>query len=355
MAGLAAQKAMPALMGSAKNPALRRFALKMRNAGSRPGVIGAAIGTLAGGLAGGLSNRSIYTGYNTGTGEEIGMFDRREAQNIFDTLSPGAQPGNFSVAAAGDMPSLGDSSPQVAYGVDLDEAIAEDPTLARDLLKRASYGPSLDDIRRDRRRILRKHSEGPEAGILYGALGAGGGHALGRLMAPGLEEAAFSAMDKAGFLKSLKFGLKNPRVARTLDSLIMDRKLAPVLAATGGLAGAAYGLTKDSSAFAAPVHDYKSTDYRDVLRDRKRIMRKQSAAYSTGLRALNLPKQSSRRREEASAQGAALLAALGGGTVAGLLNSPRIEDPEDFLEAVVPSALGSGALTYLWNRPWGRR
>ncbi len=64
--------------------------------------------------------------------------DEMEAQEIFDELSPGQQPGNFAVADAATMPGLGGDAPDMAYAVDLDEAINEDPVLQAALSKSSS-------------------------------------------------------------------------------------------------------------------------------------------------------------------------------------------------------------------------
>jgi len=147
-AGVAAQRAAAALAPRMTSPALQNFALKMRGAGRKPGLLGAGLGLLGGGLLGGMSNRSVNTIYDTGTGEALGYFAGRAPQNVFAQLSPGQQPGNFAVATREHFEDP-ETAPEIAYGVDLDEAVAEDPLLAASLLNNSGGQGKTSFIRRN--------------------------------------------------------------------------------------------------------------------------------------------------------------------------------------------------------------
>lgn len=128
-------------------------------ANPRTAAIGTLLGLAGGGLGGALSNRGVTTGYNTASGEELGFLDEMEARKVFDELNPGQQPGNFAVGDPQTMPGLGSGAPEVAYAVDLDEAISEDPILQASLMKGSSV---LDAVR---------YSYGLNAGRIGGYLG----------------------------------------------------------------------------------------------------------------------------------------------------------------------------------------
>lgn len=57
--------------------------------------------------------------------------ETRQAKKVFDALDPGNQPGNFAI---GDKALLSDlmgaeNAPNVAFGLDIDDAITEDPSM----------------------------------------------------------------------------------------------------------------------------------------------------------------------------------------------------------------------------------
>jgi hypothetical protein len=119
-----------------KNPMQARAKKMLGALGRRrgvPGLIGAGLGLGAGALMGGLSNRGVHTGFDPSTGTEIE--DTDQYRDIFDALEPGQHENNYAVGTRESlMDRLGGDAPSMAFGVDLDEAVQEDPSLAASLL-----------------------------------------------------------------------------------------------------------------------------------------------------------------------------------------------------------------------------
>jgi len=186
---------------------LRRFnrpgaAGRLEHMGGRAGLLGAGLGLGLGAAAGAVLNRNVRTGYDTNTGQEVGLLDEIEAQRIFDRLNPGQRPSNFAVGGAEDFEGFGPGAPEMGYAVDLDEAISEDPLLAKDLLKSSGNpwiselkGNFLDLLDRTTRRAPAS-SGAMRRAVPYGLAGAGAAVGLGGLYAvPGLIDEGSEALD----------------------------------------------------------------------------------------------------------------------------------------------------------------
>lgn len=151
----------------------------MKRLGRKGAILGGALGLLGGAAAGAINPTPNISVFDPGSGAQLdGHMSRKERRSIIDILNrlrPGEQEDNFNIMEGDDLGRPGRNlDALVGYGVDLDEAMEEDPMLQQSLMgeMEKQSGVKVSAARKKARGYaLEKASEFALASVLLAAQG----------------------------------------------------------------------------------------------------------------------------------------------------------------------------------------